>query len=145
MSDIHIDDFFKDAAKTLARLYLSFPRKAAVFVEEIAGPVTTDEFGVPGPRYLACFGTLLWLAEEGYLRYDEAIRMDGIDQAVLTARCFGVLTLHAGGAAPSGDSLPASVATEQATYIHRIRDVLRSGSSARVRATMTDVMSQMVR
>jgi len=32
VSDIHIDDFFKDSAKTLARLYLTFPRKAAVFV-----------------------------------------------------------------------------------------------------------------
>lgn len=145
MSDIHIDDFFKDAAKTLARLYLSFPRKAAVFVEEIAGPVATDEFGVPGTRFLACFGTLLWLAEEGYLRYDEAIRMEGIDQAVLTARCFSVLTLHAGGEAQSDDALPASVASEQATYIHRIRDALKSGSSPRVRATMTDVMSRMVR
>jgi hypothetical protein len=145
VSDLHIDDFFKDAAKTLARLYLSFPRRAAVLVEEIAGPVTTDEFGVPGTRYLACFGTLLWLAEEGYLRYDATIRMDAIDQAVLTGRCFGVLTMHADDELPADDPLPASVATEPATYIHRIRDALKSGSSARVRATMTDVMARMVR
>ena len=46
---------------------------------------------------------------------------------------------------PSDETLPASVATEQATYIHRIRDALKSGSSARVRATMTDVMARMVR
>lgn len=145
MSDIHIDDFFKDAAKTLARLYLTFPRKAVVLVEEIAGQVTTDEFGVPGTRFLSCFGTLLWLAEEGYLRYDEAIRMEAIDQAVLTGRCFGVLTMRADDEMPSDETLPASVATEQATYIHRIRDALKSGSSARVRATMTDVMARMVR
>jgi hypothetical protein len=79
--------------------------------------VTTDEFGVPGPRYLACFGTLLWLAEEGYLRYDEAIRMDGIDQAVLTARCFSVLTLHAGGAAPS-EGLTARICRHGAGHLH---------------------------
>lgn len=145
MSDIHVDDFFKDAAKTLARLYLSFPRRAVVMVEEIAGPVTTDEFGVPGTRFLSCFGTLLWLAEEGYLRYDETIRMDAIDQAVLTGRCFSVLTMRADGEVPPDDGLPASVASEQATYIHRIRDALKSGSSARVRATMTDVMARMVR
>lgn len=144
MSDIHIDDFFKDAAKTLARLYLTFPRKATVFVEEVAGPVTTDEFGVPGSRFLSCFGTLLWLAEEGYLRYDEVIRMEAIDQAVLTGRCFGVLTMRADGETASGDTLPASVAVEQATYIHRIREALKSGSSAQVRATMTDVMARMV-
>ncbi len=34
--------------------------------------------------------------------------------------------------------------SEHATYIHRIRDALKSGSSARVRATMTDVMARMV-
>lgn len=145
MSDIHIDDFFKDAAKTLARLYLSFPRKVPVFVEEIAGPVTTDEFGVPGTRFLSCFGTLLWLAQEGYLRYDETIRMDAVDQAVLTGRCFSVLMTQSGGDAPPDDSVPASIATEHGTYIYRIRDALKSGSSARVRATMTDVMSRMVR
>jgi hypothetical protein len=143
VSDIHIDDFFKDAAKTLVRLYLTFPRKATVFVEEVAGPVTTDEFGVPGTRFLSCFGTLLWLAEEGYLRYDEAIRMEAIDQAVLTGRCFGVLTMRADGEM-TAEALPASVAVEHATYIHRIREALKSGSSAQVRATMTDVMARMV-
>jgi hypothetical protein len=71
--------------------------------------------------------------------------MEAIDQAVLTGRCFGVLTMRADGEMPSDATLPASVATEQATYIHRIRDALKSGSSARVRATMTDVMARMVR
>ena len=143
MSDIHIDDFFKDAAKTLNRLYLSFPRKTPVFVEEIAGTVTTDEFGVPGDRFVACFGTLLWLAEEGYLRYDETIRMEAIDQAVLTARCFGVLTMQ-GAAEPDGDTtLPASVRVERSSHIHRLRDALKSGSSARLRATMTHIMELM--
>ncbi len=145
MTDIHIDDFFKDAAKTLARLYLSFPRKVPVFVEEIAGTVTTDEFGVPGTRFLSCFGTLQWLAEEGYLRYEDAIRTDAVDQAVLTGRCFSVLTTQSTGDARPDESLPASIASEQGTYIHRIRDALKSGSSARVRATMTDVMGRMVR
>jgi hypothetical protein len=145
VSDIHIDDFFKDAARTLTRLYLTFPRKAPVLVEEIAGPVTTDEFGVPGTRFLSCFGTLLWLAEEGYLRYEATIRMDAIDQAVLTGRCFSVLSTQAAADEPLDESLPASIAVEHATHIHRIRDALKSGSSARVRATMTDLMQRMVR
>jgi len=145
LSDIHIDDFFKDAAKTLHRLYLSFPRKITVFVEEIAGPVTTDEFGVPGDRFVACFGTLLWLAEEGYLRYADTIRQEAIDQAVLTGRCFSVLTLQSNSGAPIDQSLPASVRDEQSTHIQRLRDALKSGSSIRVRTTMTDVMTLMVR
>ena len=145
MSDIHIDDFFKDAAKTLLRLYLSFPRKITVFVDEIAGPVTTDEFGVPGDRFVACFGTLLWLAEEGYLRYVDTIRQEAIDQAVLTGRCFNILTLQSLSGAPIDQSLPASVRDEHGTHAQRLRDALKSGNSIRMRATMTDVMTLMAR
>ena len=144
MSDIHIDDFFKDSAKTLNRLYSSFPRKVPVFVEEIAGTVTTDEFGVPGDRFVACFGTLTWLAEEGYLRYDDTIRMEAIDQAVLSARCFTVLTMQASNEPPIDDALPPSVRAEYNTYIHRLRDAINSRSSARVRNVMTEIMALMV-
>ena len=46
MSDINIDDFFKDAAIALVQLYGVFPRRQAVFVEDICGPDDTDEFGM---------------------------------------------------------------------------------------------------
>ena len=46
MSDIHIDDFFRDAAIALNRLYLSFPRPIALYVEDIIGPDEPDEFGL---------------------------------------------------------------------------------------------------
>lgn len=143
MSDIHIDDFFKDAALTLNRLYLSFPRPATVFVEDICGPVTTDEFGLPGQRFVACFSTFLWLADESYLRYTDTIRQEAIDQAVLTGRCFNVLTMRAAGAMPNDPDLPPSVRSEQASNINRVRDALKSGSSTRVRAVMTDIMALM--
>ena len=145
MSDIHIDDFFKDAALTLNRLYAAFPRKIPVFVEDIAGTVTTDEFGVPGERFVACFGTLLWLAEEGYLRYDDTIRMEAIDQAVLTGRCFNVLTLPSRTDRPRDASIPVSVRNERSTYIHELRDALKSGNSVTVRAAMTGIMALMTR
>ena len=35
MTDINIDDFFKDAAKTLTALYGVFPRRHAIFVDDI--------------------------------------------------------------------------------------------------------------
>ena len=146
MSDIHIDDFFKDAALTLNRLYLSFPRPVAVFVEDICGRVTTDEFGIPGDRFLACFSTFLWLAEESYLRYTDTIRQEAIDQAVLTGRCFNVLTMPAPDAEPGAaqdGTLPPSVRSELASNIHRVRDALKSGNSIRVRAVMTHLMALM--
>jgi len=145
LSDIHIDDFYRDAAIALHRLYASFPRRIAVFVDEIAGPVTTDEFGVPGERFLACFGALLWLAEEGYLRYADTIRTEAIDQAVLTGRCFNALTARAPGAVPDDPTLPPSVRDEQSTRIRRLREALDSGSSTRVRAEMIDIIDAMSR
>jgi hypothetical protein len=143
MSDIHIDDFFKDAAITLNRLYLSFPRPAPVFVEDVCGPVTTDEFGIPRDRYVACFATFLWLAEESYLRYTDTIRQEAVDQAVLTGRCFNVLTMRAPAWEPDDSNLPASVRNEQSTNINRLRGALKSGSSISVRAIMTDIMASM--
>ena len=145
MSDIHIDDFYRDAAIALHRLYASFPRRIAVFVDEIAGPVTTDEFGVPAARFLACFGALLWLAEEGYLRYADTIRTEAIDQAVLTGRCFNALTARLPRAVPDDPTLPPSVRDEQSTRIHRLREALDSGSSTRVRAEMIDIIDSMSR
>jgi len=144
MSDIHIDDFFKDAARILARLYLTFPRESTLFIADICGNSETDEFGMHNPRYLACLSTLLWLAEEGYLRYDQTIRQEAVDQAVLTGRCFTLLT------APSDrpdqahmNNLPESVRLEQGTYIHSLRDALKSRSSSRIRRAMEVLMQKM--
>lgn len=68
MSDINVDDFCKDAARALLFLYRAFPRPHTLFVEDLCGPDRVDEFGMHSDRHLACFSTLLWLADEGYLR-----------------------------------------------------------------------------
>ena len=116
MTDINIDDFFKDGARVLSQLYSVFPRRHSIFVEDICGAEEPDEFGMRSQRHMSCFGTLLWLGEEGYLRYEEAIRQEAIDQAVLSARCFTVLsTPIANSPAMQSDHLPHSVRTEQST------------------------------
>lgn len=92
MADLHIEDFFKDAAKILNQLYLNFPKKSSVFVEDISGEDTPDEYGLHAPRHQACFGCMLWLEEEGYLRFESTIRQDAIDQAVLTQKSFSLLS-----------------------------------------------------
>ncbi|MDH3642977.1 MAG: hypothetical protein OES38_12825 [Gammaproteobacteria bacterium] len=144
MTDINIDDFFKDSAKVLVQLYSVFPRRHTVFVEDVSGPDETDEFGMHSTRYLACFGTLLWLGEEGYLRYEDSIRQDAIDQAVLSARCFTLLTTPAPNNEPMDvTDLPELVRLEQSTTISRLRNSLKERSSARVRAAMVDLMAQM--
>ncbi|TNC82611.1 MAG: hypothetical protein C9356_01680 [Oleiphilus sp.] len=86
MFDIHIEDFFKDCSKALVMLYQNFPRKMALFVEDISGPDQPDEYGVHSARFMSSFGALLWLADEGYIQYETTIRQEAVDQATLTSK-----------------------------------------------------------
>jgi len=127
-SDIHINDFYHDAAKILIALYKQFPRKTMLYVEDIAGPDTPDEFGLHSTRHGACFSTLLWMAHGDYLQYDDTVRQEALDQAVLTHRGFLLLN------APFPDAelpvdLPEQVAREQQLTIHHIRHALKHGNS----------------
>lgn len=88
MADIHVEEFYRDVAIALSQLYSAFPRRINLFVEDIAGPDEPDEFGLHSKRHMACFGALLWLAEEGFLRYVDTIRQEALDQAVLTRDAF---------------------------------------------------------
>ena len=88
MADIHIEEFYKDIARILLQLHACFPRKAQVFVEDICGPDQPDEYGIHSVRHQSCFATMLWLTDEGFIRYDTTIRQEAIDQAVLTQKAF---------------------------------------------------------
>lgn len=163
MSDLHIDDFYKDIAKVLNNLYQSFPRKATVYVEDIAGFEEPDEFGLHSNRHMACLGAMVWLAEEGYIRYEGTIRQEAVDQAVLTGRTFTVLstvateieddeladlgeglpaTIRATATEGFGDSIPPSVIRSQRTNINRVRLALRSRSSDRLRSVTLDILAR---
>jgi hypothetical protein len=138
MSDLHIDDFHHDAGLILARLYASFPRKTTLYVEDISGPDTPDEFGLHSERFASCFSTLLWLAETGYLRYDSTIRQEALDQCVLTERSFLLLSalcpLPLKTPPPQG--LPPSVVEAAQTSIQQLRAALKSQSSIETRQIM---------
>lgn len=149
MADIHVEEFYKDAAIALAQLYSAFPRRVNLFVEDIAGPDETDEFGLHSKRHMACFGALLWLAEEGFLRYVDTIRQEALDQAVLTQDAFTRLSSPAPNALvqelrgpedPTGTPLPPSVQEDLSSHIHLVRVALKSRHSVRigyaVRATL---------
>ncbi len=142
MADIHIEEFYKDAAIALVQLYNAFPRRVNLFVEDIAGPDEPDEFGLHSKRHMACFGTLLWLAEEGLLRYVDTIRQEALDQAVLTQRAFVRLSSPASpdlleeNHSDSGQNLPPAIREDFSTHIHTLRNALRSGSSAKISRVM---------
>ncbi|MCA0911988.1 hypothetical protein [Marinobacter nauticus] len=139
MADIHVEEFYKDVAIALVQLYMSFPRRVNLFVEDIAGPDEPDEFGLHSKRHMACFGALLWLSEEGLLRYVDTIRQEALDQAVLTREAFIRLSAPAPqallrelSAVSNEPELPPSVQKDLSTYIHLLRSALKSGSSSRI-------------
>lgn len=142
MADIHIEEFYKDAAIALVQLYNAFPRRVNLFVEDIAGPDEPDEFGLHSKRHMACFGTLLWLEEEGLLRYVDTIRQEALDQAVLTQRAFVRMSspaspdLQEQQTADSDADLPPAIREDFSTHIHMLRTALRSGSSAKISRVM---------
>lgn len=144
MTGINVDEFCKDTARALLVLYQAFPRPHSIFVEDLCGPDQPDEFGMHSERHMACFATLLWLAEEGYLRYVDTIRQEAVDQVVLTGRSFTLLTLPLPEfLSDDARELPISLRLEQQTHIHRLEQALAARSSAGIRVAVLDVMAAM--
>jgi hypothetical protein len=147
LSDINVDDFFRDSARSLALLYSVFPRRQTLFVDDIYQSEEPDEFGMHSDRFRACFGALTWLGETNYLHFQDTIKDEAIDQAVLTGRCFTLLSSPASSiaAAESGeqDDLPAQLKIEQATHIYRIKSALQQRSSTQLRMAMVALMAEM--
>ena len=131
MSDLHIDDFYKDASKILLQLYKNFPKKITILVEDIAGPDAPDQFGLASSRHQACFGAMIWLAEAGYLSYAETIRQEALDLAVLSHKAFTLLT-----AAPSFDT------NNPDSNIKQLRQALKAGSSMQLEKHMKALLAQ---
>lgn len=133
MTDLHIDDFYKDVAAILLRLYAFFPRKQILYVDDICKTEEPDEFGLPSPRHLSCFSAMVWLGDENFLRYDVPIRQEALDQAVLTEK--GFLLLSSRSELPtmidenSHDNLPPSVMAASQTNIAQLRRALDNRSS----------------
>lgn len=137
MTDLHIDDFYKDVGAILLRLYSLFPRKQILFVDDIyksrgSQSEEPDEFGLPSPRYLSCFSAMVWLGEERFLRYEAPIRQEALDQVVLTEK--GFLLLSSRSEMPpleqhNADNLPPSVVAATQTNVAQLRRALNSGSS----------------
>lgn len=88
MLDVHIDDFFKDCAVILLHGFKYFPAKQILYVEDICGPDEADEFGLHSPRHLAAFGAIIWLEEEGFIRFSEIDRQESVDEFVLASKAF---------------------------------------------------------
>ncbi len=151
MADLNILDFYKDTAKILLQLHRSFPRKAEVYVEDLIGADHVDEFGLHSKRHESCFGAMLWLSDEGYLRYQSTIRQEAIDQAVLTAKAIvllGTINLKLPNTNFSNrdskdtikNDIPSFETKEHFAMIEHIRTALKSQSSDQITIIMRDFL-----
>ncbi len=139
--DLHIDDFCQDVARILVNLYQSFPRAHGLYVEDIWDLDTLDEVGLHSRRHNSCLGAMLWLAEEGYLRYHSLIYREGIDQAVLTSRAFLVLSAASDLLYEAVPERPASVKQQRMTRIEQLRAALHSGNSQKIADMVRYILS----
>lgn len=122
-ADIHIDEFNRDTALAISKLYNNFPNPMALYVDDITRVDEPDEYGVISDRHQRCIGALHWLAEERIIRYRDTIGFDGIEQAVLTL--------------PALQALHGMCYAEQATsVIHEIRAALKEKSSEALKRAM---------
>ncbi len=148
MADLHIHDFYRDCALIMLRLYSSFPRKTILYVDDVCGPDSPDEFGLHSERHQACFSAMVWLAEAGYLAFDETIREEALDQAVLTQRGFLLLSsrteldLGIPDEEEEDDGLPPSVMQHSMINIMQIRRALREGSSIVIQQVMHYLLAE---
>jgi hypothetical protein len=144
MADLHIDDFYKDVALILLRLYGVFPRRHLLFVDDICGFEEPDEFGLPSARSLGCFSAMVWLGEEGYLRFEAPIRQEALDQTVLTEKSFLLLSSRSElpiSAADEPDPIvPPSVMAESSTHIAQLRRAIGSNSSILIEQTVNHLL-----
>ncbi|MCU1716142.1 hypothetical protein [Pseudomonas sp. 5P_3.1_Bac2] len=130
--DLHIDDFYKDAAAALLALYQAFPRKIDLYVEDLIGREEPDEFGLPSTRHQSCLGALLWLAEEDYLRFTSTIGYDALDQAVLSEKAFLRLSRGVPPASEHLAELPPSVQRVRSTLAFQLRTAFAEQASEQV-------------
>jgi hypothetical protein len=144
MADINIENFYKHIGKILSILYAAFPTKTAVYVDDVAGIDDPDEYGLHSPDYTSGFFALIWLGDEGYLRYVDTIRQDGIDQAALTHKAFLRLTQISDPIylsplllseeeeqleSLSGEDLSPSLVEDHKLVINQLRGALHGGDS----------------
>ncbi|GAA5525989.1 hypothetical protein Maes01_02568 [Microbulbifer aestuariivivens] len=127
LDDLHIHDFYRDAGRILLALFNSFPAPSTVYVEDIAGPDTPDEFGLHSPRHLACLGAMTWLRQSGYIQFSQLVREEAIEEATLTHHSFLLLVTR------NSDGI---------SNARRLNDAVRNGSSPQLEALMVELMQQ---
>ncbi|PCK10201.1 MAG: hypothetical protein COA42_00090 [Alteromonadaceae bacterium] len=143
INDLHINDFCKDTAKIWLYLYMRFPQKNALYVEDIAGADEPDEFGLHSPRFQACFSTMLWLTEAGYLYYQQPVNQEALEGACLTQKAFILLSSSENHVTTAQKNISDKTipVTSTAPRIQHLKHTLKHGSSEQLKTLILDSLS----
>jgi hypothetical protein len=148
MTDIHIDDFYKDVAIIFLRLYATFPRKTILYVDEVCGADEPDEFGLHSERFLSGFSAMVWLAEHDYVKSDGPIKQEALDQAVLSEQGFLILSSRSEHDFVDDDqrtvvprAIPRSIMELSKTNISLLRRAVKSQSPTMIRQTVHSLLN----
>ncbi len=145
MSDIHIEEFYHDIGLILARLYASFPRRTTLYVEDISGEDTPDEYGLHSDRYMSCLSAMSWLKDQKYIDFECIVKQEAVDQVVLTEKSFWILANQATislGDEPDLENLPPYIAQKSITNVSLLRRALKSQSSIKIGQIVFHIMEQ---
>ncbi|QKX15563.1 hypothetical protein [Microbulbifer sp. YPW1] len=128
LDDLHIHDFYRDAGRILLALFQQFPAPATLYVEDIAGPDTPDEFGLHSPRHLACLGAMTWLKECGYIRFSQLVRQEAVEEAALSHHSFLLMVTRGEDGVSNAEKLDR---------------IVREGSSPQLEELMVALMKRL--
>ena len=144
MFDIHIEEFYHDAFKILNTLYQVFPKKGNVFVEDIAGPDQPDEYGLHSDRFQSCFGAILWLELEGFIRFESTLRQEAADQACLTMKGLATVSSICQDTflnTLSGSITPQNLGLSGRPNIESIKHIHTHGTSTQLASAMQHLLN----
>lgn len=140
MGDIHIYDFYRDVGIALSKLYSVFPRPYTLYVEDLCGPDVPDEFGLHSDRHMSALSALMWLADEGFIKFDSLIQNEAVDQAVLTHKGFRALAAQYKDPDPDPD-LPPSIREQRTSSVFQLRHALKERSSIEIEHCVKVILS----
>src|SRR5690606_17221856 len=113
-------------------LYQAFPAKTTLYMDDLIGYMVPDEFGLPSDRQQRCLSTSIWLAAEGYLRYQSTIRFEALDHVELCEKAFLRLSNMAKPLPATLTEAPPSVRRPQGSLANQLREALQAQDSEQV-------------
>ncbi len=144
MFDIHIEEFYHDSFRVLNTLYRAFPKKCNVFVEDIAGKDQPDEYGLHSDRFQCCFGSMLWLEQEGFIRFEGTMRQEAIDQASLTMKGLALVSTLCQNDyinELSFSILPVNESLAGRPNIESLKHIMKHGTSTQLALAMQNLLN----